>query len=321
MAMKPLSRILVLGWAALIAAAGCGGVTLQPPDGGSNAGHGGGGNAGGSAGFGGAGGDAGSMGGHVGSAGQDGGGGGGGAPVCSGLDQSQCSATPGCAVLACPTCSGQTVFSKCYRAEGAPPPSCVPLGCPAPESCHSLGEIACQGRSDCQTEHCASCDGGVGFAGCIASGEPAVQCPAACLGAPCSQLSEGLCKSRSDCTPEYCPTCSGGQTFVGCAAPGGVGVACGLDCPAPAPCANVTTLAACDARTDCHSVFVDPATCGCNAVGCCAHFSRCADGGKALCTGTPLCKIVTPYCEAPAYVVSYTASCYEGCVRPTECAP
>ena len=87
------------------------------------------------------------------------------------------------------------------------------------------------------------------------------------------------------------------------------------------PCANVATLAACDARTDCHSVFVDPGTCGCNAVGCCARFSRCADGGKALCKGTPICQIATPYCEAPANVVSYTASCYEGCVRPRECAP
>jgi hypothetical protein len=326
--MKLLRRSVIVGWAALSVIAGCGGVTLAPDGGpnaghggggnaGGSAGHGGGGNAGGSAGIGGAGGDAGSTGGHAGSSGQDG-----GVTLCSGLDQSQCSATVGCAALACPTCSGQTVFSECYRAVGAPPPSCIPMGCPDPQSCNGLTEIACQGRGDCQTEHCPICDGGVGFAGCSASGQPAVQCPAACLGAPCGQLNEGLCKSRSDCTAEYCPNCSGGQTFAGCAAPGGAGIACpAYACPAPAPCASVTTLAACDARTDCHSVFVDPGTCRCGAVGCCAHFSRCADGGKASCKGTPLCQIATPYCEAPAFVVSYTANCYEGCVRSSECGP
>jgi hypothetical protein len=316
--MKLVRRSVIVGWAALSVVAGCGGVTLAP-DGGSNAGHGGGGNAGGSAGVGDAGGVAGSMGGHAGSAGQDG-----GAPLCSGLDQSQCSATPGCAALACPTCSGQTVFSECYRPEGAPPPSCIPMGCPDPQSCNSLSEIACQGRSDCHPGYCGNCSGAQVFAGCVGQNE-AVACPGyACPIVPtaCANVpDEATCKARSDCTTEYCPTCSGGQTFVGCAAPGGAGVACGLDCPAPAPCANVTTLAACDARTDCHSVFVDPGTCGCAAVGCCAHFSRCAAGGKASCKGTPLCQIATPYCEAPAFVVSYTANCYEGCVRPTECAP
>jgi hypothetical protein len=55
--------------------------------------------------------------------------------------------------------------------------------------------------------------------------------------------------------------------------------------------------------------------------GCCASFSRCSDGGKASCMGAPVCQIATPYCEGPAYVLSYTVSCYEGCVRPSECGP
>jgi hypothetical protein len=84
-------------------------------------------------------------------------------------------------------------------------------------------------------------------------------------------------------------------------------------------CSAITTQAACDSRGDCHSVFVDPGTCGCAAAGCCAHFSRCADGGHANCTNTVTCEMATPFCELP-YVVSYTNNCYEGCVRQSECA-
>jgi len=83
-------------------------------------------------------------------------------------------------------------------------------------------------------------------------------------------------------------------------------------------CAQETTVAACDARTDCHSVFVDPHTCGCAALGCCAHFHACAEGKKANCTGPVGCTIPTPYCEGP-YVISYANACYEVCVRATAC--
>jgi hypothetical protein len=93
-------------------------------------------------------------------------------------------------------------------------------------------------------------------------------------------------------------------------------------CVAPPACAEVTTRAECDARSDCHSVFVDPGDCSCAAIGCCARFARCADGGRANCTGSVVeCDRVIPHCESPAYVVSYTANCYEGCVVPGDCAP
>jgi hypothetical protein len=87
-------------------------------------------------------------------------------------------------------------------------------------------------------------------------------------------------------------------------------------------CAQETSVEACDARTDCHSVFVDPRTCGCAALGCCAHFERCAEGKIAKCTapGGLGCEIAEPYCEGP-YVIAYTDICYEGCVRQTECGP
>jgi hypothetical protein len=84
----------------------------------------------------------------------------------------------------------------------------------------------------------------------------------------------------------------------------------------------VTTKDACEARTDCHSVFMDPHNCDCAALGCCAQFSRCANGDTAMCkapTGLA-CGAATPYCEGP-YVVSYTATCFEGCVQSKDCAP
>jgi len=93
-------------------------------------------------------------------------------------------------------------------------------------------------------------------------------------------------------------------------------------CTSGTACGQVTTQAECDARTDCHSVFTDPHNCGCAAIGCCARFSRCADGALANCNDSNVsCDAATPYCESPAYVVSYSGFCYEGCVRAADCAP
>jgi hypothetical protein len=83
-------------------------------------------------------------------------------------------------------------------------------------------------------------------------------------------------------------------------------------------CAAVTTLDACDARSDCHAVFRDEGVCDCAPSGCCTQFLRCADGDRAVCAATVLCRVATPYCEPP-YVVSYAGSCYEGCARASEC--
>lgn len=97
-------------------------------------------------------------------------------------------------------------------------------------------------------------------------------------------------------------------------------------CPAElatcSPCAGVTTLAECDARIDCHPVFADPGpdACDCPTPGCCVTFSFCADVGLAMCVGQPTCASQAPTCSEPAYVVSYSGGCYEGCVRPEDCA-
>ena len=78
----------------------------------------------------------------------------------------------------------------------------------------------------------------------------------------------------------------------------------------------MTTVEACDARADCHSVF----RCWCEEPGCCAEFSGCADG-RASCDPPEefCCTIPAPYCGEP-YVGSYTECCYGGCVRPEDCA-
>ena len=86
-------------------------------------------------------------------------------------------------------------------------------------------------------------------------------------------------------------------------------------------CGLAGTQAECDARPDCHPVFMDPGTCGCGAPGCCAHFSVCGNGAQGQCNPVPLaCAIVTPYCQTP-YVIAYRNNCYEGCVLQSDCAP
>jgi hypothetical protein len=99
---------------------------------------------------------------------------------------------------------------------------------------------------------------------------------------------------------------------------GAIGVDGGaLDAPL-AKCSDITTQSACDLRSDCHSVFEDPGTCGCATSGCCARFRSCADGDKADCIGPAACDMLTPHCESP-YLVSYRDLCYEGCVKESDC--
>jgi hypothetical protein len=120
--------------------------------------------------------------------------------------------------------------------------------------------------------------------------------------------------------------CPAGQIWCAGCTPGTgacyTGGCPGIACPT-STCDQVTAQAECDTRSDCHSVFVDPGTCDCATAGCCAHFSRCASGDHGQCKmpSTFACAIATPYCESPVYVVSYTSSCYEGCVLATDCAP
>jgi hypothetical protein len=163
------------------------------------------------------------------------------------------------------------------------------------------------------------------YAGCYQPAtEPAPPCPGYLCPPPppvaCSALNETMCLARTDCRTDYCTGCQAdAKTFAKCAQPTDPYGPCPTNA-CLAPCSSLTTLDACGARLDCHSVFFDPGTCGCAVAGCCAHFQKCVDGGKAACTGMVACTIVKPYCELP-YVVSYSGSCYEGCVKQTDCAP
>jgi hypothetical protein len=185
----------------------------------------------------------------------------------------------------------------------------------------ALSLVACGSVTPLGPQDAAG-DGGGSDRGDAGGGDRATETPPPCPGlacpAPCDSLGEAACAARSDCRVDTCAACQG-KTFAGCSDPNDPPPLCpAIACPAS--CATVTTLSECEARADCHSVFVDPGTCGCAPLGCCARFNRCADGNTASCNGNPSCDIVTPHCEGP-YVVSYTATCYEGCVQAKDCAP
>jgi len=190
-------------------------------------------------------------------------------------------------------------------------------------ACQQLNEAECRARTDCAAGRCeGACGGPSGFFECYdPAREPPPSCPDSGVLCPeaCSALTdEASCTARPDCRANRCPICDGSSSFFTCAP----ATTSGILCPAiacPAGCSIATTQAACDARPECHSVFTDPGTCDCAAAGCCARFSQCANG-KAVCTPPPVtCKIVQPYCEGPAYVLSYTTNCYEGCVPAAAC--
>jgi hypothetical protein len=236
-------------------------------------------------------------------------------PRCEELDEASCKTRADCQAYQCPDCEGGQTFLNC-----APPGVGPGFECQlCPSSCAGLDETAC--ANGCIPEYCPNCDGGRTFEGCAAPGGAGIACGLDCPQAVgCDGLGEMACIARTDCRPGYCG-CPGEQMFTSCLA-SNEAVACpAYACPAAAPCATVTTEAACDQRNDCHSVFVSNAIADCVVNGGCTFFTHCADGGKASCNGAPACQITAPYCEAPAFVVSYTGSCYEGCVRATECGP
>jgi hypothetical protein len=142
---------------------------------------------------------------------------------------------------------------------------------------------------------------------------------------PCSGLDQTGCAARADCRADYCGGNSlcGGPSFVRCSATTDPAPACPA-APCIAVCSQLTTQALCEQRADCHPVFYDfSAVCDCafGEAGCCTGFLRCADGGKAQCMGTVTCHRAAPVCATLGYVVSYANQCFEGCVRPDECAP
>ena len=94
------------------------------------------------------------------------------------------------------------------------------------------------------------------------------------------------------------------------------------DAAPPPVCGQLTTQAACDERSDCHSVFHQESTCTCSTPGCCMTFWFCRDGATVRCNGavtTRNCSGNTPACQAP-YVVEYKDYCTSGCVPASKCS-
>jgi hypothetical protein len=144
----------------------------------------------------------------------------------------------------------------------------------------------------------------------------------ACSAGAICQYGGGIC-----CGGGY--RCTNGKWEViaalcACVAPSDAGAqhdaAAVSDAASSGNCSAAINLADCDARPACHPVFIDLLVCGCAAAGCCTHYQRCAEGKKATCSPPAGfgCLIQQPHCEGP-YVVGYTSSCYEGCVRATDC--
>jgi Pacifastin inhibitor (LCMII) len=163
---------------------------------------------------------------------------------------------------------------------------CTVHQCPNRDAAPDLVDDA--GRCPAGQTWCPGCTAGSG------------SCSVVCQAAPCPLYPDG------GCTGSACPTDAS-------ASKDGASVDAGT-------CSQLTTQADCEARSDCHAVFMDLQTCGCASAGCCIHFNRCADGGKAICTAPSTfgCTIATIACGG-LYVTSYTAVCYEGCVLQSEC--
>ncbi len=244
------------------------------------------------------------------------------------LDEKSCTVHPECKELSCPDCKGGQTFVSCTEPDGGLMVECGPC----PPACLLLDESSCGANPSCQPLYCSDCSGQKNFTSCAPIGGGGVSCPASTcpiMPVPCSGLDEMACIARSDCHPGYCG-CPGEETFTLCLG-ANEAVACGTySCPnEPASCADVTTQGACDARTECHSVFGKCQNCPCPSAGCGVGFVSCADGAKADCSGpkgvgAAFCMVQPPDCASTtttAYVVSYTADCYEGCVLPAECGP
>jgi hypothetical protein len=132
----------------------------------------------------------------------------------------------------------------------------------------------------------------------------------------CDGLDQAACAANPSCQTNFCPACNNQQIYVGCTEVGGPPPVCpAIVCPG---CGLHTDELSCAQDTTCHPVYMDQIPCTCSPIGCCMQFWFCAEGPRAICQGTPTCAQPAPVCEGD-YTVSFTSTCYEGCVHPTEC--
>lgn len=187
-----------------------------------------------------------------------------------------------------------------------------------PMRCEDLDEAACA-LTNCRSKTCYGCEGEPLLSLCFGEVEPS--CPDILCPPPCHVLGEAECVDAGDrCRVDRCPACRQPDQFVTCSEAEAPPLACPpVACP---PCEVLSELE-CAEDPGCHRVFDggDPDGCLCNSPGCCHRFTRCAEGGRADCTGDDLaCRSPAPWCEGP-YVISYEGYCYEGCVLAGDCGP
>jgi hypothetical protein len=137
---------------------------------------------------------------------------------------------------------------------------------------------------------------------------------------PCAALDPQACLNAAPrCIVDACHECRHFIVFKGCRSPNEAPHMCPeLDADCLMECEGADELS-CEIAPDCHPVYMDE-PCGCKQSGCCMTFSRCAQGKTAECTKPIIdCRAAEPVCEG-SFVESYINNCYEGCVRPAECA-
>ncbi|MCC7381433.1 MAG: hypothetical protein IT384_06360 [Deltaproteobacteria bacterium] len=257
---------------------------------------------------------------------------------CEGLDEQQCSSTPGCQPIyggsgdcACPVCDPAT-------GEECPPCDCGGpgmrpieyLGCATLDPCAGLSEEQCIGTPGCgpiygnpTTCACPDCDpnSGVACTPCTCDGGSGGARPAlppeeyaGCVTVwqPCERLDEAQCLVTPGCHAEYstpqclmAPPCEGESCDRPCGPASFAG--CYPDQPPPPGCAS---------DADCPGGYCEYyATC--DAIGCppappsqCVYPS-CDDGSVVLCDALP------PECGI-GQVVAVRNGCYE-CVDARTC--
>lgn len=221
-------------------------------------------------------------------------------------DLASCIAQPACAAdKSCPTCDHPSAdFIACY-AKGQEP---IPNKCTA-VACAPRCEDATQASACLTTNGCTA----------VYTLDTTAFAPTMKFASCHSGLLTCASQSTNGCPPFAPANCLSGFV-VGYA--NGCPVGCiedSLECGgAESACAGRSEQS-CTSVVGCHAVYDDPGTCDCSTPGCCIQYKTCK-AGPAMCKASDvLCDATPPAC-GPNYVVSYTSSCYEGCVKPMECA-
>jgi hypothetical protein len=205
---------------------------------------------------------------------------------CSGLGETECSATPGCEPLECPTCNGSS-FVGCAPEGSGPPPCAAPI-C---SDCQTLDEAACSGADGaalgCTAAYCPGCLAGDDFyAGCYGPDEGAPPCPAVDC-APVCRTSNDCGNGDSCLAPGQSPGCGNCQVIPD-------------PCTSDADCASAGT-----------SMVCEPAACAC--------------GGESQCVpscfvGNDACK-VGESCRKDGHCGPTPCSATSECPPEFDCSP